>query len=77
MRLSQGFGFAVLAVLAAGATPERTARLSSTEAARIEAPIGHRQPPETSVPPSAQRDNDARTPDDALIDGQLNICRGC
>jgi hypothetical protein len=42
-----------------------------------EAPIGHRQPRVSDVPPQGPSEIERLTPEDATIDRKLGICRGC
>jgi hypothetical protein len=45
---------------------------------RLEAPIGHRQPTESDLPPSVRKEEGAATRDEKELDKKLNsICRGC
>jgi hypothetical protein len=41
------------------------------------APVGHRQPTRTDLPPGLRRDEGAITPGERNFDSSLNICRGC
>ena len=43
----------------------------------IEAPVGHRQPHEWSLPRKVQRDEGKMTRQQVEFDKQLQICRGC
>jgi len=42
-----------------------------------EAPVGHRQPRVSDVPPQSTTEIERLTPEDAAIDRKLGICRGC
>src|SRR5262245_35668615 len=44
---------------------------------RFEAPVGHRQPRPSDLPPGAAEDEGARTPEQRALDRSLQICRGC
>jgi hypothetical protein len=44
---------------------------------RLQAPIGHRQPRPSDLPPGMARDEGARTPAERELDEKLQICRGC
>lgn len=59
---------------AAVADPVRVA-----QAARNEAPIGHRQPRVQDLPANVQRDQDKATAEQDALDKKLenSICRGC
>ena len=41
------------------------------------APVGHRQPTRTDLPPSERHDEGAITPGQRQFDSSLNICRNC
>jgi hypothetical protein len=41
------------------------------------APIGHRQPNASNVPPSVLDAEQKRNAEDIELDKRLNICRGC
>jgi hypothetical protein len=47
--------------------------------ARGQAPVGHRQPRPSDLPPNVQRDEGGpvRSPVDQELDQKMQICRGC
>jgi cell division protein FtsN len=57
--------------------PETPAPRPDTQGRAPEAPIGHRQPRPQELPPSVQREEGTRTPDQEALDKKLEICRGC
>ena len=42
-----------------------------------EAPIGHRQPTETQLPPDVRQSEDSISEQAKALDKKLTICRGC
>jgi hypothetical protein len=44
---------------------------------RLKAPIGHRQPRPSDLPPNVRRDEDRPATTDKELDERLKICRGC
>jgi hypothetical protein len=53
---------------------------AQTPAPAVQAPVGHRQPRATDVPPGREmlEDEPKKTPDDIRLDRALRgVCRGC
>lgn len=60
-------------------TPQSPLQISPQPGAdpRLKAPIGHRQPRPSDLPPSVRRDEDRPATTDRELDQRLQICRGC
>ena len=73
-----------IAISAAGTTTaiaqQSSAPLASPQGFQMTvwpAPVGHRQPTRSDLPPSAQKDEGAITPAQREFDNSLKICRQC
>jgi hypothetical protein len=84
MGAATGLAFALLACAAPAQDAPRDKAVSappapdSMRSAPMQAPVGHRQPRVSDLPPASRLDEDkaaAAPPDD--INERLRICRGC
>jgi hypothetical protein len=60
-------------------TPQSPPQISPLQGAdpRLKAPIGHRQPRPSDLPPNVRRDEDRPAATDRDLDERLQICRDC
>jgi hypothetical protein len=66
------------AMAQANPPPPRVApRLPAGPSARMQAPIGHRQPRPQDLPSNVRRDEGRPIPGGSALDKSLEICRGC
>jgi hypothetical protein len=55
----------------------RAARTGAAPAARLQAPVDHRQPCAQDLPPNVRRDEGGATAEQQALDKKLDICRNC
>ncbi|MPZ37697.1 MAG: hypothetical protein GEU95_06480 [Rhizobiales bacterium] len=62
-----------------GTQPSMQPKSQAESDPRLKAPIGHRQPRPSDLPPSIQRDETQgrATPDERALDRKLKICKQC
>ena len=83
--LSAGCGLAAAQVNPSRDNPDRppsapdatTPQTTGRDDARMQAPIGHRQPTARDVPPQSERNLGTRSREDEDLDRKMQICRGC
>ena len=75
LTLAGGLGVLVLTTVA---HPDvAAAQTAAAPAARLQAPVGHRQPRAQDLPPNVRRDEGGATAEQQALDKKLEICRNC